>query len=205
MPRLTDGNEIMRRLIDALRDGLPPRRCAIRRMERLVQERTSVPVHESAEQERIQRQIHRFQLADKTRAHEELPCTGCAHSASGLPFPGRPSGERPCGFCVRNPDLKDGQEALDWFGERGPMWYDGSTPPWKTPMDCYIATDRSQQQRIFDMLDHYKRSGKPVPPRERYDTHPLSGDPGETWCCEGGDGPSGHTWTCWRWLGISFG
>jgi hypothetical protein len=70
-------------------------------------------------------------------------------------------------------------------------------------MDCYIATDRFQQQRIFDALSRYAADGQPVPSRESYDRHPLSGEPGKAWCCEGGDGPGGHTWTCWRWLGMS--
>lgn len=33
-----------------------------------------------------------------------LVCYGCGHSAGGEPYPGRPSGERPCAFCTRNPD-----------------------------------------------------------------------------------------------------
>lgn len=81
-------------------------------------------------------------------ADPELPCHGCAHSASGAPFPGHPSGERPCGFCVRNPELGDG-EVAEWFGERGPRWYGGELEPFKTPMDCYIATDRLQEERRF--------------------------------------------------------
>ncbi len=132
-------------------------------------------------------------------ADPELPCHGCAHSAAYAPFPGHPSGERPCGFCVRNPDLHG--EVSDWFGDRGPRWYDGETPPHKVPMDCYIATDRLTQQRIFDELGRLKQAGKEASPREDFET--PDGD--MVWCCDGGDAPGGHTWTCWRWLGISFG
>lgn len=144
-------------------------------------------------------------LRKQVRNATDRACSGCAHSAASEPYPGRPSGERPCGFCVRNPELDATTGLAAWFGDRGPLWYDGETPPFRTPMDCYIATDRAQQQRIFDVLNEHKRTGKPVPPRERYNSDPFSAEPGEAWCCDGGDGPSGHTWTCWRWLGISFG
>lgn len=33
-----------------------------------------------------------------------LACYGCGHSAGGEPYPSFPSGERPCAFCIRNPD-----------------------------------------------------------------------------------------------------
>lgn len=194
------------------------KRRAVRRMRELAQTRTSVPVHESKQAQvighaileivpdarKVEAAMAKLKAAARAAQLVELTCHGCAHSAASAPFPGRPSGERPCGFCVRNPELGESGVA-DWFGDRGPLWYDGETPPFRTPMDCYIATDRAQQQRIFDVLDEHKRTGKPVPPRERYDRDPFSAEPGEAWCCDGGDGPSGHTWTCWRWLGISFG
>lgn len=97
---------------------------------------------------------HRPPLADP-----KLPCHGCAHSASGAPFPGHSSGERPCGFCIRNPEL-DPEIGLvpGYWGLNGPKeaeydskgkmvsypwpaWYDGSKPK-KWPADNYIATDR---------------------------------------------------------------
>lgn len=37
-------------------------------------------------------------------ADPQRPCDGCAHSASGAPFPGHPSGERMCSYCTRNPE-----------------------------------------------------------------------------------------------------
>lgn len=131
-----------------------------------------------------------------TFADPEAPCSGCAHSAAGAPFPGFPSGERPCGFCERNQGER--------FLMDRPRWYDGETPPWQTPMDCYIATDRLQQQRIFNEMTRLELTGKQAPPREKY---PAFGDLPATdiYCCEGGPAPGGHAWLCWRWLGISFG
>lgn len=163
---------------------------------------TATPVHASAVNPDPTGHAQRPN-AEIPRAAAALPCHGCAHSAAGDPYPGMPSGERPCGFCVRNPSLPDGGVA-DWFGDHGPCWYDGKTP-FQTPMDCYIATDRLQQQRIFDELHRLEDSGQEAPGRERYDRHPLTGDPVEVWCCDGGPAPGGHTWTCWRWLGVSFG
>lgn len=94
------------------------------------------------------------------------PCHGCAHSAASVLFPSRPSGERPCCFCVRNPEGVDpsrlsvdtpefregplGKRFLEAGGKIGidGVWYDG-TPAFKTPMDNYIATDRLQQEFRF--------------------------------------------------------
>ena len=33
---------------------------------------------------------------------ERLVCYGCAHAVASAPYPGSPSGERPCGICKRN-------------------------------------------------------------------------------------------------------
>lgn len=76
-----------------------------------------------------------------------LVCSGCAHSASGAKFPGRPSGERPCCFCTRNVHREQ------WLAEMSPELQaaikDGSWTCFynnakmkKNPMDCYISTDR---------------------------------------------------------------
>ena len=84
----------------------------------------------------------------------EFPCHGCAHSASGEPYPGIPSGERPCLFCTRNPkqeaQLKevrarlkpDAGGALPAFTAR----YDNG-PTRKDVGDQYIATDRLFRDR----------------------------------------------------------
>lgn len=64
-----------------------------------------------------------------------LTCYGCCHSVSGEPFPGRPSGERPCHFCIRNMDLD-----LSIIQK----WYDGSEPV-GIPMDCYHSVDMLRQ------------------------------------------------------------
>lgn len=141
-------------------------------------------------------------------ADPERPCHGCAHSAAGDPFPGRPSGERPCGFCERNPGL------MYPFGERGPVWYDGETAPIKTPMDCYIATDRLQQQRVFDSLDRIRDGHQTVRPRgdgfnflracgwTEGEEHGPMGPPQP--CCEGGP-VNGHAYTCIEVVGVSVG
>lgn len=72
----------------------------------------------------------------------ELPCHGCAHSSSGSPYPGRPSGERPCMFCVRNPNQ---ETDLKLVQRRSPGFvsprYDNK-PVSTIPADQYIATDR---------------------------------------------------------------
>ena len=81
-----------------------------------------------------------------------LVCHGCAHSVGGgEPYPGRPSGERPCCFCIRNVQLpaqlaeyrKDPHMTYFHEGVYGVKWtprYDNG-PVAKVPLDCYIATD----------------------------------------------------------------
>lgn len=74
-----------------------------------------------------------------------LFCHGCAHSASGAPFPGQPSGERPCHFCIRNPDREAWQGNFERrTGKRLEAWYDES-PPVTVPMDCYHSVDMKRQ------------------------------------------------------------
>lgn len=74
-----------------------------------------------------------------------LPCYGCGHSAADEQFPSRPSGERPCHFCVRN------THAVEWKRKNPhaqPTWYDGSKPLRLNEMglqDNYISTDRLQE------------------------------------------------------------
>jgi hypothetical protein len=109
-------------------------------------------------------------------ADPELPCSGCAHSAAGVEYPGHPSGERPCAFCIRNPWTGDdghpephefvpsGENRI-YLGEeqddeacktcrdsrRHPVhgvWYDGS-PAVKVPMDCYHSLDFKNQIRSW--------------------------------------------------------
>jgi hypothetical protein len=72
----------------------------------------------------------------------DLHCYGCAHSAAGEPYPGGPSGERPCQFCIRNP----------WINLRPddfrPEWYDG-TAPVGDPMDAYQTAEMRQQWSLW--------------------------------------------------------
>lgn len=84
------------------------------------------------------------QLAQKNGG--PLVCHGCAHSA-GAPYPGRPSGERPCCFCIRNVKLEEwkanargGHFAEGVYGVTFTPRYDNG-PVAKIPLDCYIATD----------------------------------------------------------------
>jgi hypothetical protein len=67
-------------------------------------------------------------------------CHGCAHSAAGAEFPGQPSGERPCCFCVRNSKREDPPIVA--------VWYDGSAPV-KIPMDCYHSIDMKEQMGLW--------------------------------------------------------
>ena len=66
---------------------------------------------------------------------KQLVCYGCAHAACLEKYPGKPSGERPCTFCVRN---KNNDIALSG------CWYDGSQA-FKLPMDCYHSLDMHHQ------------------------------------------------------------
>lgn len=77
---------------------------------------------------------------------QPLVCSGCAHSAADAPFPGRPSGERPCSFCTRNVRRVEwmnnmSSQTLEAYGKTWTAYYDNS-PMRKCPMDCYISTDR---------------------------------------------------------------
>lgn len=75
-------------------------------------------------------------------ALEHLTCFGCAHSAANIPFPSRPSGERPCGFCIRN------RTRSTYDNNDDPRWYDGS-PPIRNPMDCYHPLDIKDQYQAW--------------------------------------------------------
>lgn len=59
-------------------------------------------MHATTEQWQERNKIH---LTSKLV--EQLQCFGCAHSASQQPPPSRPSGERPCCMCVRNPGVRE--------------------------------------------------------------------------------------------------
>ena len=56
-------------------------------------------------------------------------CYGCAHSAADAPYPGRPSGERPCGICSRTDSPIGSIGANDGTVISGPK-------------DMYITMDR---------------------------------------------------------------
>lgn len=76
-----------------------------------------------------------------------LVCHGCAHSAASEPFPGKPSGERPCLFCNRNPNPAEAQAIINTIraklpeGKKYTARYDNG-PVRQDIGDQYIATDR---------------------------------------------------------------
>jgi hypothetical protein len=82
----------------------------------------------------------RYNGLDESR----LCCYGCSYSIIGEPWPGMPSNERPCGFCIRNPlqHLTDSEQH---------SWYDGSEPI-SIPMDSYQTMDmRIQTDRWIEI------------------------------------------------------
>ena len=76
--------------------------------------------------------------------NKKLFCFGCAHSSARHKFPGKPSGERPCVFCVRNPKLP--KKVEDYIVN---CWYDGSKAL-KLPMDCYHSLDMKLQFELWE-------------------------------------------------------
>lgn len=77
----------------------------------------------------------------------QLVCFGCAHSIGAAEKPpSGPSGERPCFFCVRNPQREKWQEDHEKrTGKKIMEWYDGS-PIAFYPMDAYQTLDMIEQQ-----------------------------------------------------------
>jgi hypothetical protein len=120
---------------------------------------------------------------------ETLPCQGCAHSAAGAPWPGHPSGERPCCSCVRNPDREKwtrdhyshAQEersledaivvgtdgvARCFDAYRGTT-YNGAPRP-SFPSDNYVTLSQRDQERFFEQHPDYAKpirfvNGVPTP------------------------------------------
>lgn len=94
---------------------------------------------------------------------KNLTCYGCGHCVGGMKFPGAPSGERPCAFCIRNPErekqLHEAKKKVpEWFVHKSGdpnfnayegRWYDGS-PAVKVPMDCYQPIDMMDQSTFWD-------------------------------------------------------
>lgn len=89
--------------------------------------------------------IAAIELCAKDTYGNPLVCSGCSHSAGMEPFPGIPSGERPCFFCLRNTQ-RDAWQA-DFKKRHGTeltVWYDGSAPV-SIPMDAYHSVDMIEQ------------------------------------------------------------
>ena len=80
----------------------------------------------------------------------KLFCYGCSHSSAEVDFPGKPSGERPCFFCVRNKNREKWQEDFKKIhGFELKEWYDQS-PIAFYPMDCYQPIDMIEQQERWN-------------------------------------------------------
>lgn len=81
---------------------------------------------------------------------DRLECYGCARSPATAPWPGSPSGEKACLFCIRNPlhvqCLTDDHR-----------WGDGSKPV-GVPMDCYQTLDMESQMQVW--LDEAENAGR---------------------------------------------
>ena len=95
----------------------------------------------------------------------KLVCYGCAHSSASDDYPSRPSGERPCCFCVRNKDREQWRKTFEKSYENenefkahialavhgspyDGVWYDGSKSV-KSPMDCYQTLDMKDQVDVW--------------------------------------------------------
>lgn len=111
----------------------------------------------------------------RTSWPEGLACFGCAHSAASEPPPGRPSGERPCCSCVRNPErpwierevppqlvvgdktvhVGDDGHARNFNPFAGTM-YNG-TPRLYFPMDNYVTLDQRDQEDWLREHPEYER------------------------------------------------
>jgi hypothetical protein len=101
----------------------------------------------------------REERTQKAQKDPNLFCYGCAHAAASFPFPGKPSGERPCCFCVRNKNLEKDKEnyklKVGDIPDKHPFngfWYDGS-PAIHNPMDCYQTIDMMDQASVWDGID----------------------------------------------------
>lgn len=89
--------------------------------------------------------LERLNQCVKDEHNQPLVCYGCSHSVAymtytdgtlveGADFPGLPSGERPCCFCIRN--IGRGMEVDKWYDQSEPV---------KVPMDCYHSVDMLKQ------------------------------------------------------------
>lgn len=90
------------------------------------------------------------QYGTSVKDTKDLFCYGCAHSAGDSDFPGKPSGERPCFFCVRNEDREKWQEDhKKKYGKELREWYDNS-PICFYPMDAYQTIDMEEQEERWE-------------------------------------------------------
>lgn len=132
---------------------------------------TKVEIKDVEVAERIET-ILKYQKKYGSRGEEGDPgliCYGCAHSAALEPWPSRPSGERPCCYCVRNPEREEWLKRSEASIERKPdedgfdfnpfagNRYNGR-PALKNPMDNYVTLDHQDQEQWDDEHPENKQS-----------------------------------------------
>lgn len=126
--------------------------------------------------------IERRKPSEHLEVAGDLICFGCAHSAASEPFPSRPSGERPCCTCVRNPEREkwaEGKSSLAnpfkiddegharCFDAFQGFAYNGA-PYVHFPMDNYVTLDHRDQERFYDQHPEYAKpitfdsAGRPI-------------------------------------------
>jgi hypothetical protein len=107
--------------------------------------------------------MERLEQCTKDSHGQPLICYGCSHSAAytkyygsdkaveGTDFPGMPSGERTCFFCIRNVNREEWQKEYEKNnnGRKLEFWYDGSKPI-GVPMDCYHSVDMLKQIAVWE-------------------------------------------------------
>ncbi len=101
--------------------------------------------------------LERLEQCIKDNYGNPLICSGCAHSSADDQFPGKPSGERPCFFCLRNINREEWQKQyidnpINKTKTKLETWYDGSKPI-KIPMDCYHSCDFTEQVSVWSKKD----------------------------------------------------
>lgn len=112
-----------------------------------------------------EQELRDYMAARKPSPHakEGLACFGCAHSSALDGPPGRPSGERPCCSCIRNPEREE------WARDR------------PRAREIAIVVDNEGNARCFDPFEGTQYNGVPLVyhPSDRYRT--LDGADQDDW------------------------
>jgi hypothetical protein len=106
-------------------------------------------------------ELREFMAARKPSPHaarldvSALTCYGCAHSAASEPPPSRPSGERPCCSCVRNPEREEWTRRAREDGRPdGPEFVPGADGHART-FDPFVGTSYNGAPRVYFPSDNY--------------------------------------------------